>query len=249
LRIFPVFQNRHNKAVQRIKQAIEQDELGDIRIMAVRVRWCRPQRYYELAPWRGTFSHDGGALTNQGIHHIDLLRYLGGEVQQVTATLRTLGVNVEVEDTGVAILTYAGGAVGVVEITTAARPDDYEASLSIVGSKGLAQLGGIAVNELQVFSPDASACAAASERFPDVYGFGHTTVYRNLVADLKDQRRFPVDRQDCLRSINLLHAFYRSDEIGAALHLPADKPSGRLGRPDDKLSALYRTPAPETVPS
>ena len=73
LHIFPVFQNRYNKAVKRIKNAIINKELGEIRIMNVRLRWCRPQRYYDMAPWRGTFSHDGGALTNQGIHHIDLL--------------------------------------------------------------------------------------------------------------------------------------------------------------------------------
>jgi UDP-N-acetyl-2-amino-2-deoxyglucuronate dehydrogenase len=247
LRIFPVFQNRHNKAVQRVKQAIERGELGDIRIMAVRVRWCRPQRYYDLAPWRGTFSHDGGALSNQGIHHIDLLRYLGGEVAQLNATLRTLGANIEVEDTAVATLKYPGGAVGVVEVTTAARPDDFEASLSIVGANGLAQLGGWAVNELQVFTPDPAACAEASEKIPDAYGFGHQTVYRDLVDDLTERKPYPVDRQDCLNTLNLLHAFYRSDEVGSWVDVQAGHPSNRLGRANDAISNLYRTPAPQTA--
>lgn len=241
LRIFPVFQNRHNKAVQRLKRAIDGGELGDIRIMAVRVRWCRPQRYYDLSPWRGTFSHDGGALSNQGIHHIDLLRHLGGEVRRLNATLRTLGADIEVEDTAVATMTYATGAVGVLEVTTAARPDDFEASLSIVGSKGLAQLGGLAVNELQVFTPDPAACAEYSEAIPDAYGFGHTTVYRNLVADLRGQARFPVDRLDCLNSLKLLHAFYRSDESGDWVEVDADAQSVRLGRPNEAISDLYRT--------
>ena len=83
LEIFPVFQNRYNKAVRFVKKAIEGGKLGNIRIVSVRVRWCRPQRYYDLSPWRGTFSHDGGALTNQSIHHVDLIRYLGGEVDRV----------------------------------------------------------------------------------------------------------------------------------------------------------------------
>lgn len=249
LRIFPVFQNRHNKAVRRVKAAIDGGELGDIRIMAIRVRWCRPQRYYDLAPWRGTFSHDGGALSNQGIHHIDLLRHLGGGVRTVSATLRTLGAAIEVEDTAVATLTYATGAVGVVEVTTAARPTDYEASLSIVGSLGLAQLGGLAVNELQVFTPDPQACVAASEAIPDAYGFGHTTVYENVVADLRGERPFPVDRHDCRSSLRLLHAFYRSDEATDGVEVEADAQSTRLGRPDDTLSALYRTPQPTSVPS
>jgi UDP-N-acetyl-2-amino-2-deoxyglucuronate dehydrogenase len=247
LRIFSVFQNRYNKAVQRVKRALENGELGEIRIMAVRVRWCRPQRYYDMAPWRGTYSHDGGCLSNQGIHHIDLLRYLGGEVEQLSAVLRTLGADIEVEDAAVGTITYSSGAIGVVEVTTAARPDDFEASLSVVGSKGLAQLGGLAVNELQVFTPEPGACAQVSEQFPDVYGFGHTTVYRNIVADLAGQRAYPVDRKDSSNSLNLLHAFYRSDEEGTWVNVPKVKPSDRLGRPDEKLSDLYRTPAPENV--
>jgi UDP-N-acetyl-2-amino-2-deoxyglucuronate dehydrogenase len=244
LKIFPVFQNRHNKAVQRVKDSIDKGELGDIRIMAVRVRWCRPQRYYDLAPWRGTFSHDGGALSNQGIHHIDLLRYFGGEVDQLNAVLRTLGANIEVEDTAVATLKYPGGAVGVVEVTTAARPDDFEASLSIVGANGLAQLGGWAVNELQVFTPDPSACAEFSEKIPDAYGFGHQQVYRDLVDDMQGRKLYPVTRQDCLGTINLLHAFYRSDEVGSWVDVQAGAPSDRMGRANDEISALYRTPQP-----
>jgi predicted dehydrogenase len=245
LSIFPVFQNRHNKAVQRIKEAIDRYELGAIRIMAVRVRWCRPQRYYGLAPWRGTFSHDGGALTNQGIHHVDLLRYLGGEVERVNATMRTLGVDVEVEDTCVATMTYPSGAVGVLEVTTAARPDDFEASLSIVGEKGLAQLGGWAVNELQVFTPNPSACAEHSEKIPDPYGFGHIAVYRDIVAHFRGERPYPIDREDCLQTLKLLHAFYRSDEVGAWVAVDSEGASARLGRANEAISRLYRTPAPE----
>ena len=82
-----------------------------------------------MSVWRGTFSHDGGALTNQGIHHIDLLRYLNGEIKSVRAIMRTLGSKIEVEDTVLATLTFQNGSVGNLEITTAARPDDFEASI------------------------------------------------------------------------------------------------------------------------
>ncbi|MCB2102949.1 MAG: Gfo/Idh/MocA family oxidoreductase [Rhodobacterales bacterium] len=243
LHIFPVFQNRYNKAVTRVRQAIENGELGDIRIMSVRTRWCRPQRYYDLAPWRGTFSHDGGALTNQGIHHVDLLRHLGGEVARVNATMRTLGAEIEVEDTVVATLTYGGSAVGNLEVTTAARPDDFEASLSIVGSKGLAQIGGIAVNELQVFTPDPAACAAHSEDFSTcVYGNGHEKMYGDIAAFFRDGTAYPVSRDDALASVKLLHAFYRSDEAGDWVAVDSDDQSTRLGRPNDAVSDLYRTP-------
>lgn len=243
LSLFPVFQNRYNRAVQRVKQAIAAGELGDIRIASVRTRWCRPQRYYDLAPWRGTFSHDGGALTNQGIHHLDLLRYLGGEVDRVNATMRTQGANIEVEDTVVGVFSYAGGAVGNLEVTTAARPQDFEASLSIVGSKGLAQIGGIAVNELQVFTPDPQACREFSEDFSgNVYGHGHAALYRDVAKALSGVAPYPVDRNDCLRTLRLLHAFYRADEAGAWVETDTSDESPRLGRPNDAVASLYRTP-------
>ncbi|MEX0694496.1 MAG: Gfo/Idh/MocA family oxidoreductase [Rhodospirillales bacterium] len=247
-RIFPVFQNRYNKAVRRVRQAIESGELGAIRTVSVRLRWCRPQRYYDMAPWRGTFSHDGGALTNQTIHHVDLLRHLGGAVERVNATMRTLGAAIEVEDTTVATLAYANGAVGTLESTTAARPDDFEASISFICAEGMAQIGGIAVNELQVFTPDPDACAANSEDFKGiaghgaVYGFGHTEMYRDIVADFNDTAPYPVDRNDCLATLELLHAFYRSDEAGGWVDVAGAGESTRLGRTDEAISALYRTP-------
>ncbi len=243
IQIFPVFQNRYNLAVQRVKQAILNGELGKIRTMGVRVRWCRPQRYYEMAPWRGTFAGDGGALTNQGIHHIDLLRYFGGEIKQVNAVMRTLGADIEVEDTIVAAFTYEGSAVGSLEVTTAARPDDFEASISIVGSKGLAQIGGIAVNQLEIFTPDPGICKTCSEDFSgSVYGAGHEVMYRDIVSCFNNERPYPVSREDCLRTIQLLHAFYRSDESGGWVDVSGEQESTRLGQPDDSLADLYRTP-------
>jgi UDP-N-acetyl-2-amino-2-deoxyglucuronate dehydrogenase len=242
LKIFPIFQNRHNKAVQRVKKAITNDELGDIRVIGVRVRWCRPQRYYDMASWRGTLSHDGGALTNQGIHHVDLLRYLGGEVSQVNATMRTLGANIEVEDTVVSSFTYENEAVGSLEVTTAARPDDFEASISIVGSKGLAQIGGIAVNELQIFTPDLDACEKYSEDFSDcVYGEGHQLIYDDIYASMSSGTEYSVSQQDCLKSIRLLHAFYRSDEKNGWQEVNEDGESIRLGEENNEISNLYRT--------
>jgi predicted dehydrogenase len=248
--IFPIFQNRYNKAVKRVRRALEENELGDIRIISVRVRWCRPQRYYDMAPWRGTFSHDGGALTNQCIHHVDLLRYLGGEVTNVNATMRTLGAEIEVEDTVVATLNYDSGAVGVLEGTTAARPDDFEASLSIVGSKGLAQIGGVAVNELQIFTPAPDECASNSEDFVGikghgaVYGFGHSDMYADIVKHFVGDTLYPVSREDCIGTLRLLHAFYRSDEVRAWVDVAGTDQSIRLGRPNDTISDLYRTPQP-----
>ncbi len=241
VRIFPVFQNRHNLAVRQVMEGLSDGTLGELRAAAVRVRWCRPQRYYDLAPWRGTYAMDGGCLTNQGVHHIDLLRKLGGEVVRVCSTHRTLGADIEVEDTATAVFEFASGAVGSLEITTAARPVDYEASLSLVCEQGLAQIGGIAVNELQVYTPNPAACVTASEDFSgNVYGHGHKQLYKDVVSALEYDKPFSVTYEDVLASMRLLNAFYRSNEQGGWVHLDDDAESDLLGRPDEALAALYR---------
>ena len=123
------------------------------------------------------------------------------------------------EDAIVGVLQYASGATGTLEVTTAARPDDFEASISLVGSRGLAQIGGIAVNELQIFTPDADECDKNSEDFQGfeghgaVYGYGHSAMYRDIVADLSGNKPFPITHADARNTIGLLHGFYKSDEI------------------------------------
>ncbi|MDA7586522.1 Gfo/Idh/MocA family oxidoreductase [Alphaproteobacteria bacterium] len=244
LEVFAVFQNRHNKAVVRVLNGLKNNELGFIRTLAVRVRWCRPQRYYDMAPWRGTFAMDGGCLTNQGIHHIDLMRQMGGEVKRVLSRHRTLGADIEVEDTATAMVEFESGAMGTLEITTAARPIDYEASLSVVCENGLAQLGGIAVNELQVYSPDPNACNTCSEDFAgNVYGNGHVKIYQQIVNCLRDGIAYPIDVRDTFRTIQLLNSFYLSDELKTWAVTADGSDSTRLGRIDQNLANLYRTSA------
>lgn len=243
LSVFPVFQNRHNRAVWRVKRGLENGELGEVRVASVRVRWCRPQSYYDLAPWRGTFAMDGGCLTNQGIHHIDLMRFFGGEIDRVSTRMGTLGAQIEVEDTTVAALEFKSGALGNIEITTAARFDDFEASLSLVCEKGLAQIGGKAVNELQVYTPAPEECEAYSEDFTgSVYGNGHQVFYEEVGAFYEKGAAFSVSRQDNRNTIALLNAFYVSDETGSwvdPFHCPDSR---RLGMSDEALADLYRTP-------
>lgn len=244
LKIFPIFQNRYNKAVQRVKKAISNGELGSIRLFGIRVRWCRPQRYYDMSEWRGTFSHDGGALTNQGIHHIDLLRYLGGEIKKVNSTMSTLGAEIEVEDSVVATFRYENNAMGSLEVTTAARPEDFEASISVVGSKGLAQIGGIAVNELQIFTPNSEECSKNTEDFSkSIYGNGHEFLYIDIYNCFKSDKPYLIRRIDCYKSIQLLHSFYKSDENKNWQEVNDKSESSRLGRNNDKISNLYRSKA------
>lgn len=241
IEVFPVFQNRHNLAVKRVLDGLANGELGKIRTIAVRVRWCRPQRYYDLAPWRGTFAMDGGCLANQGIHHIDLLRLLGGEVKRVCSIHRTLGANIEVEDSASAILEFFSGAIGTLEVTTAARPNDYEASISLTCENGLAQIGGIAVNELQVYTPNPNECSIYSEDFSgNVYGYGHTKIYSEVLMHLNRVKKYSVKNMDALATIQLLNSFYLADEKECWVDVKSAGNSERLGRVDDRLAGIYR---------
>ena len=222
VKIFPVFQYRFNKSVQRVKSTHDNNDLGELFLATVRTRWCRPQKYYDRDPWRGTYSHDGGALTNQGIHHLDLLRYLAGEVKKVNAQMKTFGVHVEIEDTIVANLEFESGAIGIIEITTAARPDDFESSISVLGDKGLAIVGGWATNDLITFSPDPEQEALNSEIFPDVYGFGHKQIYIGVYESIVNNGKPAVEFEDGIKTIQLLHSIYRSAGIreGAFIGTP-----------------------------
>jgi predicted dehydrogenase len=240
VQVFPVHQYRFNRCVQRIRRAVQGGELGNICLATVRQRWCRGQPYYDRDAWRGTFALDGGCCTNQGIHHLDLLRYLAGEVSRVNATMKTFNADIEVEDTVVATLELANGAMGVLEITTAARPHDYESSLSIVGTKGTAMLGGWATDKLVTFSPRPADEAEYSDSFADAYGLGHNDIYRGVYDTLVHGGRPAVEFDDAMKTIGFLHAVYVSAERGGWVEVALCHESERLGRTDDALSALYR---------
>ncbi len=244
VKIFPIYQNRYNKAVQRVRQDLLSGALGKPVLGTVRVRWCRSQRYYDRDPWRGTWAMDGGALTNQGIHYLDLLQYLLGDVESVTTRIATQLVDVEVEDTAVATLRFGNGALGIIEITTAARPDDFEASVSVLAEKGTAILTGIACNRLSTYTIDPEATTTCTEEFPDAYGFGHWSFFRDVISELTSARPHPISFEEGTRAIRLLNALYRSAEENREVFLQGDVASKNLGRPEPKLSALYETPAP-----
>lgn len=243
-RIFPVYQNRYNKAVQKVRCEIEAGTLGRLVLGTVRVRWCRPQRYYDQNAWRATWALDGGCLTNQGIHYVDVLLRLMGDVDVVSAMKATQLVHIEVEDTMVATLQFASGALGIIEVTTAARPDDFEAEVSVLGENGVAVIAGWAANELAVWTPEPDARTTHSEKIPNAYGLGHKPFFRDVVADLLDGVSHPVSFHEGERAIRLLNAIYRSTEDGAPVRLVDRPASALLGRFDPTLYALYLTAHP-----
>ena len=247
VRLFIVHQNRFNKAVQKIRAAVDEGRFGKMVLGTIRIRWSRGQSYYDRDPWRGTWALDGGALTNQAIHHIDLLRWLMGDVEGVSAVAVTRLVKVEVEDTATAWLRFKSGALGAIEATTATRPldKDLEASVSLLGENGTVIAEGASVNRLVLWTFGGEDLSAFSEAPPNVYGFGHNHIIDNAVSVLSEGGSPLVTPEDALESVKLLNAIYRSIELGGREVLLKDQPrSQRLGVLDEgsrKVADLYRT--------
>lgn len=225
VRLFVIKQNRFNKAIARVREAFDAGALGRLVLGTVRLRWCRTQAYYDHDEWRGTWALDGGVLANNASHHVDMLRYFLGDPEAVFARTATRLVDIEAEDTAVAILRYPDGALGAIEATTGARPRDLEASLSLLGEGGTIVVGGLALNEILAWDvpalPLRAGTGAFGEQPPDVYGFGHHAALAHVCDCLRTGRPALVDGAEGLRTVRLLCALYESAERGCEVRLDA----------------------------
>ncbi len=237
VRLFVIKQNRYNLPIQKLREAMDSGRFGKLTMGTVRVRWCRTQEYYSQDKWRGTWAQDGGVFANQASHHIDLLEWMMGSVESVFAKSITSLVNVEVEDTGVAILKFTNGALGIIEATTAARPSDLEGSISILGEKGTVEVGGFAVNEMKTWkftdsnAEDKQVLEKYRENPPNVYGFGHRQYLMHVVDCLKNKTAALVDGLEGRKSLELIMALYESIETGREVALKFKPTRCRLGLP------------------
>ncbi len=196
IRLFVVHQNRYNLSVQKLREVYEQGHFGKIVMATARMRWCRTQDYYAQTPWHGTRQGEGGLFLNQAIHYLDLLTWFLGEPLSVFAKSRCALVDIETEDTGIAVITFKNGTLGIVEATTATRPCDIEGSFSLLGEKGMAEIDGFALNQMRHWRfseshPDLKiAVEDFSEHPPNVYGFGHTRYLNHVVDELHGHSQF-----------------------------------------------------------
>jgi UDP-N-acetyl-2-amino-2-deoxyglucuronate dehydrogenase len=130
-KLFIVKQNRFNLPVLKLREALDRGRFGKLNIGTVRLRWHRDQNYFDMDDWRGTWRLDGGVIASQASHHVDLLQWVMGPVEWVIAERRTLSLDIEVDDTVIALLGFESGAVGVIEATNAAQPVNLEGSVSV----------------------------------------------------------------------------------------------------------------------
>lgn len=238
VKLFVVKQNRFNVPVVKLREALDEGRFGKLVLGTVRVRWCRPQSYYDQDSWRGTWALDGGILTNQASHHVDLLEWMMGDVVKVSAMSATRLVKMEAEDTAAVILTFANGALGIIEATGGTRPRDLEGSISILGEGGAVVIGGFAVNRLETWEfadpreEDGAVVQNYSVNPPNVYGFGHQAYYEHVVDVIRNGGPQLVDGIQGRRSLELISAIYESIETGRQVYLRFKPRKARLGRSD-----------------
>ncbi len=225
VRLFVVKQNRLNTTMQLLKRAVDKGRFGRIYAGHVNVFWQRPQGYYDQSPWRGTWALDGGAFMNQASHYVDSLFWLLGDVAEVAAMTATLARRIEAEDTGSAILRFASGAVGSMNVTMLAYPKNIEGSVAILGEKGTVKVGGIAINRIEHwefadYDDDDKLIEQSNYQPPNVYGFGHIPYYQNLFATLRGERPPDTDGRTGRKSLEIILAIYQSAREGRTVKIP-----------------------------
>ena len=220
-------QNRFNIAVQRMRKALENGRFGRLSHGTIHVRWNRNKAYYEQAPWRGTWAEDGGALMNQCIHGIDLLRWtLGPEIDEVYGvTKQQFHDYLEAEDLGTAIIKFKNGAVGVVEGTTNVYPQNLEETLYVFGEKGTVKIGGKSTNNIDVwdFADETEADnenKGLKEQTSNVYGNGHTSVFADMADAIANNREPYINAEAGKNALELVLAIYKSCKEGKPVKLP-----------------------------
>ena len=221
-------QNRFNKSIQKIREAVEEKRFGRLLYGTAHIRWNRGEDYYRQAPWRGTWEQDGGALMNQCIHNIDLLRWMmGNEITEVVGMTDKLTHDyIDAEDLGIALVRFANGSYGIIEGTTDIYPNNLEETLYIFGEKGTVKAGGKSVNIIEEwrFSDDLEDPEEIKRKYhenpPNVYGFGHGPLYADVIDAVKNNRKPYVSAEDGRRALELVLAIYKSAAEGSSVRLP-----------------------------
>ncbi len=216
-----VFQLRFAPAFQRLKQAVSDGKFGRLILGNAQTICFRSQAYYDGGGWRGTLAQDGGgALMNQGIHSVDLLRWVMGDVKAVSAYKASLTHNIEVEDTVSASLQFVNGAMGVIQATTSVRYG-IDKRLEIYGENGTVIIEGENITTWSfeggsAFDPaqerQRAGISAASPLIEDVWG--HQQQFSDMIKAIQENRKPVIPGSEGLKAVELVEAVYESAQTG-----------------------------------
>ena len=220
-------QNRFNIAVQEMRKAVEAGRFGQLSHGSIHVRWNRNEGYYTQAPWRGTWAQDGGALMNQCIHGIDLLRWMMGDevVEVYGATRQQFHHYLEAEDIGMAVIKFKNGAVATIEGTTNVYPQNLEETLYLFGENGTVKLGGKSTNNIDVWdfkdeTEEDHKNKGFEEVTSNVYGNGHTSLFADVIDAIQNDRKPYVDAVAGRNALEMVLSIYKSQKTGQPVQLP-----------------------------
>jgi UDP-N-acetyl-2-amino-2-deoxyglucuronate dehydrogenase len=220
------FQDRVAPGICKLKELIDAGRLGKLILVSARIKWYRPPEYYSGSRWRGTWALDGGgALINQGVHTLDLLLWLLGDVERVCAKAVTALHQIETEDTVVATLEFSSGVIGTLEAATSIYPG-YARRLELTGSEGTLVLEHdriIAADLRQPLEEEAPGAkedtnlSATSPVVSDVRG--HQRILENFLLAIEKDGRPLCDGHEGRRSLELVQAIYQSSRTGLSTAL------------------------------
>ncbi|HEY6313976.1 MAG TPA: Gfo/Idh/MocA family oxidoreductase [Streptosporangiaceae bacterium] len=226
-----ISQHRFDPGLVELKRLLGAGALGRLVLGEASTKWYRSQAYYDSAAWRGTYAMDGGSLMNQGVHYVDLLRWCMGPVAEVTAVCSTQAHQIEVEDTSLAIIRFASGAVGTILSSTAAFPG-FPQRLEITGTEGtvIVEDGQIVRRALRTPGGDGPAPAAApasvaASAAADPAALGslevasHAAQIADLLAAVDSGREPAVSGQSAREALEIVLAVYESSRAGRPVAL------------------------------
>jgi predicted dehydrogenase len=232
VKLCTIFPSRFGDANRTLKAAIDAGRFGRLTLGETTCKWWRPQSYYDQGGWRGTKKLDGGgALMNQAIHNVDLLSWMMGPVTYITGFIDTLAhERIEVEDTAVACLRFANGALGVIEATTSVHPG-LPKTIAIHGDHGTAVIEQDDILRWEL-TPETPEDLRIKERFAQKVGasggssdpsaishVGHTRQLTDFVRAIQTGKEPLVDGREGRKAVEIILAIYRSAETGQTIKL------------------------------
>ena len=208
-----VKQNRFNPSIQLLRRAFEAGRFGRVFMILANILWTRPQSYYDDAKWRGTHEFDGGCLSNQASHYVDLVQWFGGSVEKVSSERSTQKMQIEAEDTISVIIKFRNGSIGNINATVLTYPKNYEGSLTILGEKGTVKVGGVALNKIDHWEFDSKhemdeELKVADTQPNSVYGFGHLPFYRHALNVLSGTEEASCSAKEARKSVEIIQMAY-----------------------------------------
>ena len=218
VKLFEVKQNRLNPTLKLLRSKVKNNNFGKIAIVNLNLFWHRPQSYYDNDDWRGTINLDGGALMNQGIHYVDLLDWIIGPVKSVFAHTAKISRDIEAEDSCVLNIKWDNGILGTMAVTMVTYPNNIEGSITIIGDKGSAKVGGEALNRFEYYcfddEPNKTDLDSINYQIKEVYGVGHSEYYTNILDVILKNANPICEGKDGLASLKIINAAYLSSKSG-----------------------------------